>query len=233
MPAGDAVAVAPGRGSKDDSASALVVGQWIVQNVGIGHTFTIEDLRRAFPGVNQVDRRMRDLRPMGWELPHVGGGLYRLVKVGGTEPVKQVSQRVRREVFDAAQWRCQVCGVGAGEPYPDDPDTLCKLQLGHWVPKGQAGHSDSPANLRAECQKCNEGIRDKQGAVVTAASVRARAIALPKAKRRQLVEWMQLQRREQDAAEKLWYEWRQLPPVEQAALLDELVARDESGAGTA
>lgn len=41
---------------------------WLIQEVGIGNTFTKEQLREAFPGVAQADRRVRDLRAFGWVL---------------------------------------------------------------------------------------------------------------------------------------------------------------------
>ena len=56
---------------------------------------------------------------------------------------------------------------------------------------------------------------------------------LPRAKRRELVRWMLQDTRDQEEVDKLWYEWRQLPPPSaRAALLDELVGRDEFGSGS-
>ncbi|MFH9135051.1 hypothetical protein [Streptomyces sp. NPDC017524] len=39
---------------------------WLVTVVGEGGVFTREDLKAAFPGVSQIDRRVRDLRDHGW-----------------------------------------------------------------------------------------------------------------------------------------------------------------------
>src|SRR3954447_17133914 len=39
---------------------------WLVEVVGVGNHFTKAELREAFPGVEQVDRRMRDLRDDSW-----------------------------------------------------------------------------------------------------------------------------------------------------------------------
>lgn len=41
---------------------------WLVQEVGEGNTFTKGQLRAAFPGVSQIDRRVRDLRDYGWTI---------------------------------------------------------------------------------------------------------------------------------------------------------------------
>ena len=76
---------------------------------------------------------------------------YRVVFIGGMVPIPTVSDRVRREVFDRAQNRCQVCGYAAGETYPDGG--VVRLQLGHWVPKGQNAEKVDPSNLRADVYK--------------------------------------------------------------------------------
>src|SRR4029079_19025372 len=49
------------------SAGTMVRGAlWLLQVVGEGNTFTKNQLREAFPGISQVDRRIRDLRDYGW-----------------------------------------------------------------------------------------------------------------------------------------------------------------------
>ena len=199
--------------------------------VGVGNTFTMMELRDRHPGINQIDRRMRDLRPMGWTIdscqsdPSLPLNTYRLVKIGGDQPVAAISGRLRREVFEAAHNRCQVCGVGAGESYSDQPDKYCRLQVGHWVPMDQGGHHTSRSNLRAECQRCNEAMRNQQGATVTGTSVLARASNLGRGQRAELIQWMRQQQRDQSDTERLWYEWRQLPPSEQVLVLAELERR--------
>ncbi len=44
------------------------VALWLASEVGEGGTFRKQQLRDAMPGVEQIDRRMRDLRPAGWEI---------------------------------------------------------------------------------------------------------------------------------------------------------------------
>ncbi|MGW5116466.1 hypothetical protein ACWEQ8_13715 [Streptomyces noursei] len=39
---------------------------WLVAEVGEGNVYTKDQLQAAFPGVAQVDRRVRDLRNHGW-----------------------------------------------------------------------------------------------------------------------------------------------------------------------
>lgn len=51
---------------------------------------------------------------------------------------------------------CQICGVGAGEPYPDDSSKKARLHVDHVTPLSQGGTNDD-ANLRTTCSRCNEG----------------------------------------------------------------------------
>src|SRR5690349_22430259 len=44
------------------------VALWLASEVREGGIFTKAQLRAAFPNIEQVDRRMRDLRPEGWEI---------------------------------------------------------------------------------------------------------------------------------------------------------------------
>src|SRR5437868_290630 len=44
------------------------VAHWLFAEVGEGRVFTKNDMRDALPGIEQIDRRMRDLRPLGWKI---------------------------------------------------------------------------------------------------------------------------------------------------------------------
>jgi hypothetical protein len=207
-------------------SSLEAVATYLREAIGVGGVFTLAELRANASGATQSDRRMRDLRAMGWIIhsrkddPTIGMGEYRVVFIGGMVPIPTVSDRVRREVFDRAQNRCQVCGYAAGETYPDGG--VVRLQLGHWVPKGQNAEKVDPSNLRAECHRCNEGIRDKKRSVVTTEAVRARVLGLPAKSKKEMAGWIRSQHREPSVPEQAYYDFRQLPPSEQAAILDEL-----------
>ncbi|MGO4420337.1 hypothetical protein AB4Z54_16790, partial [Streptomyces sp. MCAF7] len=41
---------------------------WLVTEVGEGNIFTKTELRKAFPDVAQIDRRVRELRDHGWRI---------------------------------------------------------------------------------------------------------------------------------------------------------------------
>lgn len=204
---------------------------WLKHEVGVGGTFTLADLRRVVPDAVQADRRMRDLRqaePVPWVIASsatdasLPTGTYRLDQIGSDRVPAGVSGRVRREVFEAAGHRCQVCGIGAGEEYGDFPGEVARLQLGHWVPLDQGGSRTARGNMRAECHRCNGGIRNRTGGVVTPQSVASRVQALPRRERELLLRWLEQQRRDVADTERLFYETRQLPPAAQADVIDQL-----------
>lgn len=211
------------------AASRKAVRDYLVNHVGIGGVFTMQELREAIPNVSQVDRRMRELRQMipPWVIRSAQSDVslslntYRLDAIGGEEMAKLPSSKVRREVFESSAHRCQVCGIGVGEEYSEYPGEVARLQLGHWVPLEQGGSPISKGNLRAECHRCNGGIRNLTGSTVTAESVESRALALPRKAREELVQWMRQGSREVSPAEVLYYELRSLPLAAQ----EEAVAR--------
>lgn len=213
--------------SYDELPTLLKAAKWLIEEVGVGNTFTVVQLKQRFPNVSQIDRRMRDLRPAGWQIltnkddPALPVAQLRLHAIGGLEAPKAVSGRTRREIFDRDQNRCVVCGIGAGEPYDDDPEARARLTIGHWLPKGQQGDPLDENNLRTECFRCNHSAQDQTGAVTLPGSVRARVDALPRREKQELLSWMDVGRRPQSRTEQLWYEWRQLPP----AARDEIHAR--------
>ncbi|MEU1346785.1 HNH endonuclease [Streptomyces sp. NPDC005775] len=145
------------------------VAAWLASEVGEGNTFTREQLRVAFPGATQVERRMRDLREHGWEIDiaRMADGVHmRLVKIG--EPVwspegRLVAKRqigtsaVRRsEILRRDNYVCTSCGVSAGEPHLDAQNSLARLSVRHLVSLAEGG-TDGPENLVTICDRCNLG----------------------------------------------------------------------------
>jgi hypothetical protein len=205
--------------TKMSAAASRAAVQTFLRGVGVGGTFTMLELRNAVPGANQVDRRMRELRQAipPWVIrssqsdPTLPPDSYRVEVIGGDKLGKKPSARVRREIFEKADNRCQVCGIGLGEEYAEYPGTLARLQLGHWVALDQGGSPTKASNLRAECHLCNGGIRHLGGVAPTEASVEARLLALRRAARSEILQWVDQGRREVDDVETLFYELRQLP----------------------
>lgn len=126
---------------------------WLRFNVDVGDVFTTERLRHAL-GVDHehFQRRLRELRDLGWRFDGMkdNPGLkaeYKLLEYGwwpGSGLPKPsvngaVSTAVRREVFARDGSRCVVCGVGAGESYPNEPESAARMSVGHIVPRAQGG----------------------------------------------------------------------------------------------
>lgn len=117
---------------------------------------------------------------------------------------------VRREVFDCADNWCQVCGVGAGEPYTDEPKLRAQLQIGHHKPL-ETGRTNDPENLRAECARCNESIRSKTGTPDSLEHVWVKIRELKASDKERLRRWIENGCARPDAAERLWVEYASSP----------------------
>ena len=205
------------------ATASLAAVRAYLRDLGEGATFTTLQMREAIPNVNQVDRRMRELRaadPVPWVIhsSQTRSGLptdtYLLERIGSDTLPKKVSSRVRREVLEAAGNRCQVCGIGVGEEYAEYPGERARLQLGHWRALDQGGSATERSNLRAECHRCNGGVRNRTGALADRAIIEARARALPRKERDRLLLWLERGQREQREDEQLCYQAQQLPPSE-------------------
>jgi len=207
--------------------------------VGVGNVFRMSQIREAVPGREQVGRRIRELRKFGWVIKtyrdlsslgpdellleavgdHIWTPGYRLTKGTG------LNQAKRRAVFDRDGNRCVVCGVGAGEEYPDVPGERARLTIGHLVPQGRRGRDD-PDNWRTECARCNEAAKHLTRAPVDAELLRATIRELPRAERQRFHDWIKTGRRQFTNLETLWIQYRQLPAPARSEieeLLDGLV----------
>jgi hypothetical protein len=116
--------------SVDDAAA------WLKEKIGIGGIFTKEELRNAFPGVAQIDRRVRDLRKCGWVIDTrredrtLSPPEMRLVKIGDSNrPQSGVSPTDRRKALLAAAYSCVLCGAAGGTAYPDAQHIQVALQV--------------------------------------------------------------------------------------------------------
>ena len=119
------------------------VALWLHTEIKPGGSFTKQQLREAFPRVEQVDRRMRGLRPEGWVITtyredrSLAVDELRLVAEGGpvweenyrSREQLSVTDRQRQAVFAADNYSCIYCGIGPGEAYADDPLRTAKLTL--------------------------------------------------------------------------------------------------------
>lgn len=197
------------------------VALWLVSEVGEGSTFTKEQLRAAFPGVSQVDRRMRDLRDFGWRIDtsreDVGLDSHeqRFVKPG--DPVWEPGRATRkagtiaigagrrREVLARDGYMCRSCGIAPGDTYAG---TYEAAQLDIARREVVKPDGTKATELVTECKRCRVGGRSLAadlGKVLTAAA------ALDSAERGVLSDWVAADQREFSRLEQIWSDYRSLP----------------------
>ncbi|MET9481894.1 HNH endonuclease [Streptomyces sp. NPDC006638] len=207
------------------------VALWLRDEIGVGGTFSKAALRAAISGAEQVDRRMRDLRPAGWvirtnrDMPSLAPEQLYLEEMGlpvwekehRAAGLRQISAKTRRYVYERDGHMCRRCGIGAAETYPDEPGSHARLTLGHVNPHA-SGSGASAAELITECARCNETVKDLTGVQMTREQVWLRVRELPLRHKRDLLAWMVGDVRPLSPAEQAWGMYRQLP----AAVRDEL-----------
>lgn len=196
------------------AGSKIRVALWLVAEVGVGGTFTKADLRAAFPAIEQVDRRMRDLRADGWLIStyrddrSLAADELRLVAVGGAvwEPGHRARSRVvsageRRATLGRDGYTCRFCGISAGETYPDAPLHTAKLSA---VRTSASGES---ARLVTLCDRC---MADAPESPSTSDFV-GRIRALNSEDQQCLLLWIEAGTRQWTKPEVLWADYRRLP----------------------
>lgn len=218
---------------RDDSLGTMKrVALWLVSEVGEGATFTKEALREAFPGVSQVDRRMRDLRDFGWRIDtnREDGGLdsheQRFVKRG--DPVWEPGRATRksgttaigaarrREVLQRDGYICRSCGISPGETYAG---TYQAAQLDIARREVRKPDGGTATELVTECKRCRIGGRE-----LTADLSRTlmEATTLSPMERKVLSSWVAADERQFSRLERVWSDYRSLPEQSRARLREEL-----------
>jgi hypothetical protein len=198
-------------------------------NAEIGGILTLRKLRQALGEPNRpndhehFNRRFRQLRKYGWivlssrDVAGLKQDEYRLDRIGS--PIwlgksqftkKVVSAKVRRQVFDRDGRRCVICGIGAREPYPDEPTKHARLTLGHFVADSLRGPNDL-ANLRTECSRCNEPAKEEATRSESAAEIWPKIRSLARVDKARLLSWMQQGHRDRDTVDCLFDQYRSLP----------------------
>lgn len=208
------------------------VALWLVSEVGEGNTFTKEQLREAFPGVSQVDRRMRDLRDFGWRIDtnREDAGLdsheQRFVKPGDAvwEPGRAtrragtaaIGAGRRREVLARDGNMCRSCGITPGETYAG---TYEAAQLD--IARRQVVKPDGTraTELVTECKRCRVGGRSLTADLD---KVLKETATLNSIERKVLSDWVAADRRQFSRLERIWSDYRSLPEESRAQLRAEL-----------
>ncbi|MFD8740114.1 hypothetical protein ACFV06_35110 [Streptomyces sp. NPDC059618] len=205
---------------------------WLVGVIGEGNVFTKEDVKEAFPGVSQADRRVRDLRDHGWQIDtnredaSLGQHEQRFVKQGapvwepgkGTRPGTSISQTRRREVLARDGHFCRSCGIAPGEIYAGTYESA-QLDIARRVVRQRGGRET--VELVIECNRCRVGGR---GTAVDLGSMLASIDTLGGIERRLLATWIDQDHREFSKVERLWAEYRTLPEESRASIRTALEA---------
>lgn len=208
-----------------------------IASVGEGNVFKKLTLQEAVPGVSQADRRMRDLRELGWSIDNykVNGSLKPdellvrkigvRVDLGEARPStgrKSISGPKRRRILERDGFACVICGTPAGAEYDDWPGHTARLTIGHIIPVARNGSGDDD-NLRAECQRCNEQSRDVSIDPPSVDEVLTHVRNLGgRESKRKLYAWMQAGKRSLSDEERVFNTWLRLPVAQRQHVIDEL-----------
>ena len=143
---------------------------WLVSEIGQGNAFTKEQLRSAFPGISQADRRVRDLRDYGWVIHTSGEDVtlnpdeQRFISMG--KPVwdryarsngkaSALKSKSRQAILAKSDYQCVSCGIAGGEHYPDAPHMSAVLSAAAVSVTDLRGSSQTM--FVAECNRCRSG----------------------------------------------------------------------------
>jgi hypothetical protein len=149
----------PKKGSK-----ALIL-EFLLANQG--RKIESRELQMVSGGASEWARRVRELRDeQGYQiLSHkdradLKPGQY-MILTDKRKPAfaRGISKETRAWVLERNGYTCQMCGVGAGDEDIFNPGRKIRLTLGHIIDKSKGGE-DVPANLRAVCTNCNEGLQN-------------------------------------------------------------------------
>ena len=210
----------------------------------VGDTFTTRELREAVGGDGEANsnehfqRRLRALRSKrdGWQIASfqddrtLPAEHYRIDQIGwhpglGPRPknIQVVSAKTRGLVLRRDGSRCQVCGVGDNEPYPEDSSRLAVMTVGHLISQDFGGSNDL-SNLRTEYALCNEQMRSEGGKPESFEEVwsAVRKLTTPQVKR--LDGWLAQGYRSRDTLDETYDRVRKLSPGDLERMATQIAA---------
>ncbi|MER5807939.1 hypothetical protein ABT143_07045 [Streptomyces sp. NPDC002033] len=192
---------------------------WLLTEVGEGGTFTKEDVRHAFPGMSQIDRRVRELRSHGWRIDtnredsSLSQHEQRFVSAGepvweqgkGTLPSVGYTDTQRRELLAKDGHYCRSCGIVPGAVFAG---TYESAQLD--IARRPVRQPDGTSKVEpvVECNRCRVG-----GKKLTAdlGAVLAGVAKLGAMELKMLGSWMDSGERDFALVERLWADFQTLP----------------------
>jgi len=133
----------------------------------LGRVLESKEIQVASGGAVEWARRVRELRnELGYQiLTHkdradLKPGQY-LLETDKRLPAfaRNISKETKARVLERNGYTCQMCGIGASDRDPYNPNRTIQLTMGHIIDKSKGG-DDSLDNLRAVCTNCNEGLQN-------------------------------------------------------------------------
>ena len=129
----------------------------------VGKVLNTAELKQV-AGTSEYARRIRELRnEEGMDIvthndrAELRPGQYMLVSLKRRPRFsKGITADQRARILQRNGMTCQICGAGAGEPDPFDPQKRVRLDVDHIVPLSEGGTNED-SNLRATCSACNRG----------------------------------------------------------------------------
>jgi len=152
----------------------------------IGKVVTTQQIRQV-ARISEYARRIRELRDEeGMQIkshidrPDLKPGEYILETLERLPVIgRGISPQLRNDILERNGFTCQLCGAGAGDPDPFNPNRKLRLHIDHIVPISQGGTNDKN-NLRVLCSACNQGRSNIQGSSETARNLLARIRKVPR-----------------------------------------------------
>lgn len=216
--------------------SKVRVALWLESEVGVGNIFTKTDLRDAFPGVAQIDRRLRDLRDHDWRIdtnrddPALRAVEQRYVTKGAeiwipgqakiAKHKSSLSPTQRVKVWRDDNFICRTCGIGSGEVYDMGGVEVAQLNVARRTVRltgDKVTHQ-----LVTECKRCGAAAGDR---TVELDALLALVDGLAPFERAVFAGWIAADRREQEPLEKLWGLYRTLPMESRSAIAQAVAAK--------
>lgn len=215
------------------AGTMIRAGLWLASEIGEGEIFTKEQVRRTFPGISQIDRRIRDLRDFGWVI-HTNtddGSLHpeeqRLVRVGTPVWDSEARRRAAQSTITAADraaalaadnHQCVICGIAGGEDYPDSSTESGVLAVSRQAIQLPDGRSEE--HLITLCRHCRSGRNE----LLTTDMNRwiEDVKVLEPSDRQRLARWVARGRRGPTPLDRVWNAYRAIPSEARKSAAEEL-----------
>jgi hypothetical protein len=206
---------------------------WLLSEIGLGNIFTKEEHRKAFAGVAQADRRLRDLRNFGWiihtsledvtlnpnEQRFVAAGTEVWERRARQESAKEsISAKTRLSTFAESDYQCSICGIAGGERYLDQPQVGAVLSVARrtvTLPDGR-----ETTMFTCECKRCRAGT---VGGPVSLPEFLEKIKNLNSSDQAIFVRWALDGKRQ--PLDRAWAEFRLLPAAARSAIRGQLKSK--------